>query len=86
MSRRAKGRALVATGAAVLLWGVLGFTTTSLGGPPDEITFANRRPYNEVKRAAHSAFLPLVLRTGAGLMILLFGAKLAADVGDKPEA
>jgi hypothetical protein len=86
MSRRAKGRALVATGAAVLLWGVLGFTSASLGGPPDEISFANRRPYNEVKRAAHSAFLPLVLRTGAGLMILLFGAKLAADVGDKPEA
>ena len=86
MNRRTKGRALVATGAAVLLWGVLGFTSASLGGPPDEISFANRRPYNEVKRAAHSAFLPLVLRTGAGLMILLFGAKLAADVGDKPEA
>ena len=86
MSRRAMGRALVGTGAAVLLWGVLGFTTASLGGPPDEITFANRRPYNEVKRAAHSAFLPLVLRTGAGLMILLFGAKLAGDAGDKPEA
>ena len=85
MSRRAMGRALVATGAAVLLWGVLGFTTASLGGPPDEITFANRRPYNEVKRAAHSAFLPLVLRAGAGLMILLFGAKLAGDAGDKPE-
>ena len=86
MSRRTTGRALVATGAVVLLWGVLGFTTTSLGGPPDEITFANRRPYNEVKRAAHSAFLPLVLRTGAGLMILLFGAKLAGDAGGKPEA
>lgn len=86
MSRRAMGRALVATGAAVLLWGVLGFTSASLGGPPDEITFANRRPYNEVKRAAHSAFLPLVLRAGAGLMILLFGAKLAGDAGDKPEA
>jgi hypothetical protein len=70
----------------VLLWGVLGFTTASLGGPPEEITFANRRPYNEVKRAAHSAFLPLVLRAGAGLMILLFGAKLAGDAGDKPEA
>ena len=86
MSKGTKGRVLVGTGAAVLLWGVLGFTSASLGGPPDEISFANRRPYNEVKRAAHSAFLPLVLRTGAGLMILLFGAKLAADVGDKPEA
>ena len=86
MSRRTIGRALVGTGAVVLLWGVLGFTSASLGGPPEELTFANRRPYNEVKRAAHSAFLPLVLRSGAGLMILLFGAKLAGDAGDKPEA
>ena len=85
MSKGTKGRVLVGTGAAVLLWGVLGFTTASLGGPPDELTFANRRPYNEVKRAAHSAFLPLVVRTGAGLMILLFGAKLAGDASDKPE-
>jgi hypothetical protein len=86
MSRRAKGRALIGVGLAVILWGVLGFTSASLGGQPEELTFANRRPYNEVKRAAHSAFLPLVLRTGAGLMILLFGAKLAGDAGDKPEA
>ena len=84
MSRRTAGRALVGTGLAVLLWGVLGFTTASLGGPPEEITFANRRPYNEVKRAAHSAILPLVLRAGAGLMLVIFGAKLAAAGGDKP--
>ena len=85
MSQRTMGRALVGAGLAVLLWGVLGFTTASLGGQPEELTFANRRPYNEVKRAAHAAFLPLVLRTGAGLMLLLFGAKLAGEAGDKPE-
>ena len=84
MSRRMVGRALVGTGLALLLWGVLGFTSASLGGQPEELTFANRRPYNEVKRAAHSAFLPLVLRAGAGLMLVIFGAKLAGEGGDKP--
>ena len=84
MSRRARGRALIGVGLAVILWGVLGFTSASLGGQPEELTFANRRPYNEVKRAAHSAFLPLVLRAGAGLMLVIFGAKLAAEAGEKP--
>ena len=86
MSRRTKGRALIGAGALLLLWGVLGFTSASLGGPPEELTFANRRPYSEVKRAAHSAFLPLVLRAGAGLTLLLFGARLAAQARDETKA
>ncbi|MCH2106364.1 MAG: hypothetical protein MK291_06960 [Planctomycetes bacterium] len=85
MSKRARARVLVGTGLAVILWGVLGFTTASLGGPPEELRFANRRSYTEVKRAAHSAFVPFVLRAGAGLALLLFGARLAGLAEDEPE-
>jgi len=85
MVRRTTGRVLVGAGIAVLLWGVLAFTNASLGGPPEEITFANRRPYNEVKRAAHSAFLPLVARAAAGMVLLLLGARLAGGAEDEPQ-
>ncbi|MBJ20435.1 MAG: hypothetical protein CL933_13580 [Deltaproteobacteria bacterium] len=86
MSRRTKARALVVAGLALLLWGVLGFTSASIGGPPEGFSFANRRSYSEVKRATHSAFLPFVVRISAGLLILFLGTKLADDTGDKPES
>ena len=85
MSRRGMGRCLVGAGLAVLLWAVLGFTSASIGGPPDELTFANRRPYNEVKRAAHEAFLPLLLRAGAGMALLLIGARILGSEKDEAE-
>ena len=84
MSRRTTGRALVCAGIATLLWGALAFTSASLGSPPEEIAFANRRPYNEVKRAAHSAFLPLVARAAAGMALLVLGMRLAGETEDEP--
>ena len=85
MSRRTVGRGLVGVGIAVLLWAALVFTNDSLGGPPDELIFANRRPYNEVKRAAHSAFLPLLLRTVAGMGLLLVGGRLLRKENDQTQ-
>ena len=85
MSRRTVGRGLVGVGIAVLLWAALAFTNDSLGGPPDELIFANRRPYNEVKRAAHNAFLPLVLRTAVGLGVLLLGARIQSREGGEAQ-
>jgi hypothetical protein len=76
---------LAVVGFALLLWGVIGFTSASLGGPPEGLSFASRRPYSEVKRAAHAAFLPLIVRVGAGLTVLFLASKLAGDAGDKPE-
>ncbi|MCH2102493.1 MAG: hypothetical protein MK297_00620 [Planctomycetes bacterium] len=86
MSRRTRSRALIGVGLAVILWGVLGFTSASLGGPPEDLHFANRRSYTEVKRAAHTAFLPFLLRAGAGLGLLLLGAMLAGDTEDEPRS
>jgi len=85
MSRRTKGGGLVGVGIALLLWAALAFTNASLGGPPEEVHFANRRPYNEVKRAAHAAFLPLVLRTAAGMGILLVGARILGKKNDEAQ-
>ncbi len=85
MSRRTVGRGLVGVGIAVLLWAALAFTNDSLGGPPDELIFANRRPYNEVKRAAHDAFLPLLLRTVAGMGLLLVGGRLLRKENDQTQ-
>ena len=79
------GRCLVGVGIIVLLWGGLDFTSASIGGPPDDLHFANRRPYNEVKRAAHAAFLPLVLRTAAGMGILLVGARILSKKNDEAQ-
>ena len=83
MSRRTVGRGLVGVGIAVLLWAALAFTSDSLGGPPDDLSFANRRPYNEVKRAAHKAFLPLLLRTVAGMGLRLVGGRLLRKEDDQ---
>ena len=85
MSRRTTGRGMVGVGIGVLLWAALSFTSSSLGGPPDELHFANRRPYNEVKRSAHAAFLPLVLRVAVGMGILLVGARLLSRENDEAQ-
>ena len=85
MSRRTVGRGLVGAGIGVLLWASLAFTSASLGGPPDDVNFANRRPYNEVKRAAHAAFLPLLLRAGAGMGLLLVGGRILRKKNDQAQ-
>jgi hypothetical protein len=82
MSRRTIGKVLVGGGIALLLWAALAFTGASLGGPPEHLSFANRRPYNEVKRAAHAAFLPLVVRVSVGMCLLLGGARILGSEGE----
>ena len=79
MSRRTTGRGMVGVGIGVLLWAALSFTSSSLGGPPDELHFANRRPYNEVKRSVHAAFPGLLLRGLGGLLLLRLGVLLRRD-------
>ncbi|MDE0891117.1 MAG: hypothetical protein OSB14_02935 [Planctomycetota bacterium] len=74
MTRRNLGRALVGTGIAVLLWAVLAFCNTTIGGPPSNLHFANRRSYTEIKQATHSGFLPLAAKATAGMLILLVGS------------
>lgn len=88
MDRRTMGRACVGCGILVLAWAALSFTSASIGGRPEVVTFANRRPYNQVKRAAHAAFLPLVLRVALGMGLLVGGARLAgsANADDEPKA
>ena len=83
MGRRNAGRCLVGLGVAVLLWGVLSFTGAAVGERPSELDFAKRRPYTTVKRAVHEAFLPLVGRVVAGMLLILAGAKVQNKEGDE---
>ena len=77
-SRTKVSWALSALGLVLILWGVLGFASASYGERPEDATFANRRPYNEVKRAAHEAFPLAMLRGLGGLGLLLLGGYMRA--------
>ena len=83
MSRRNAGRCLVGFGVGILLWGVFSFTGDAVGGRPQDLDFANRRPYTTVKRAVHEAFLPLVGRVVVGMLLILAGAKVQSKEGDE---
>lgn len=72
-------------GLAVILWGVLHFTSATVGGRVHE--FKERRTYGEVKLAAHRAFPVTLLLGFAGLALVLLGGKLrAASRGERREA
>jgi hypothetical protein len=77
--RRRIALLLFACGTALMVWAVFAFCAAALGGPPDEILFANRRPYDEVKRSVHAAFPGLLLRGLGGLLLLRLGVLLRRD-------
>ncbi|MEM7516471.1 MAG: hypothetical protein AAF368_06070 [Planctomycetota bacterium] len=70
------GWVLTALGGFLLLWGVLGFTSSSIGGPPQQREFASRRTYNQIKRASHNALPWMMLRGFSGLALLMVGGRL----------
>lgn len=70
------GWVLTALGGFLLLWGVLGFTSSSIGGPPQQREFASRRTYNQIKRASHQALPWMMLRGFSGLALLMVGGRL----------
>ncbi len=61
---------------ALWLWAVLSFCSATIGGPPEDLQFSNRRSYTEIKRATHAAFFPFVVRVIAGVAVLLGGSRL----------
>ena len=78
-ARRASARgrwSWIATilGFAVILAGVLHFTSATVGGRVRE--FHERRTYNEVKLAAHRAIPVTALLGVVGAGLVLLGAKL----------
>jgi hypothetical protein len=77
------GRALIGSGIVLLIWAVLSFCNATIGGPPSELHFANRRSYTEIKSATHSAFLPLFVRGLAGMALLFGGSRLLRKEPDE---
>jgi hypothetical protein len=69
------GLVLVAVGLAGLLWGVLQITSAGFGTQPTA-SFAERRGYDQVKRDVHEVFPFALLRSLAGLVLLLGGLRL----------
>ena len=82
MKRRELGKVLVGLGVTLLVWAVFSFCNATIGGPPSELHFSQRRSYTEVKRATHTEFLPLAARALVGMLILLGGSRLLGDEAD----
>ena len=63
-------------GFALMLGAVLWLSSATVGGRVER--FAQRRTYNEVKRAAHAVY-PAVLLTGlSGLALAVVGSRMRA--------
>lgn len=72
------GRGLLVAGGACLLWAVLFVTTRAFGpGPPAQLDFAHRRPYDQVKRDVHAAVPGMAWRGLLGLVLISAGVRLA---------
>ena len=61
-------------GFVVMLAGVFTLTSATVGGRVG--SFAERRTYNEVKQAAHRAWLPSMLLGLSGLGLMIAGSRL----------
>lgn len=68
-------RVLIGLGLALIVWAVLYMNVSALGMPPEQRTFAHRRPYNEIKRSVHEAFPGFVLRAGVGGLLIWYAAR-----------
>lgn len=73
-ARRRFGVALVVLGICGILWGV--FHILGAVGSPSDGNFANRLPYNEVKRSVHGSFPGGLLRGFGGLAVAMIGNAL----------
>lgn len=71
-------------GMLVLLWAVLHLSAAGYGSRPRD-SFANRRPYNQVKSEVHEAFPGAILRALAAGLLLWFGARLRSSTGADSE-
>jgi len=78
MTRARAGHALTGIGLACILWAVVFMNARAIGGPPDGLDFARRRPYDQVKSAVHEAFPGFLLRGLSGLALVVAGRRLAA--------
>ncbi len=75
-------RALIALGILALVWAALFMTSSSIGGPPDQMDFAHRRTYDQVKQAVHSSVLGMVWRAALGGALIWLGARLGSADDD----
>jgi len=72
LRRRARrGAILIGIGLAAILWGVL-HVLFAVGGP-EQIDFAHRPRYDEVKPIVHRELFGGLLRSLAGLCLALYG-------------
>lgn len=74
IGRRRLGVTLVVLGICGILWGV--FHILGAVGSPSDGSFANRLPYNEVKRSVHGSFPGGLLRGFGGLAVAMIGNAL----------
>jgi hypothetical protein len=71
-------RALIALGVLVLIWAALYMTSSTIGGPPDQLDFAHRRTYDQIKQSVHSAALGMAWRAALGGALIWLGARLGS--------
>jgi hypothetical protein len=81
-ARLKAGWALSVLGGLLVLWGVLHLTSAGYGTDPHR-GFAERRPYNEVKRSVHAAVPGALLRAAAGGLAIAVGARLRRASGPR---
>jgi len=73
--RRRLGTGLVVLGLIGIVWGVL-HVTNAAQGTRVRRDFAQRRSYDQVKRAVHESFAGGLARGLGGLALALLGARL----------
>ena len=75
-------RALIVLGILVLVWAALYMTSSAIGGPPEQMDFAHRRTYDQVKQAVHASVFGMVWRAALGGALICLGTRLgSADEG-----
>jgi hypothetical protein len=74
-------RVLIALGILTLAWAALFMTSNSIGSPPEELGFAHRKSYNEIKASVHASMLGMLWRAALGGVLIWIGTR----VGPKGE-
>ena len=67
---------LIVLGIIALAWAALFMTSNSIGGPPEELGFAHRKSYNEIKSGVHASMLGMLWRAGLGGALIWLGLRI----------